>query len=162
MPEPTEITIRPFQPADQEAVKQLVLAGLVEHWGWLDPARNPDLDDIAHSYQAALFLVACREEEIIGAGALRPHAPGVGEIVRMSVSANHRRQGVGSLILGRLLAHAPHLGYHTVILETTAAWKEVVNFYLRSGFRITHYRGDDVYFSLPLRDFPYPGAEFPP
>jgi putative acetyltransferase len=162
MPEPPEIAIRPFQPPDQEAVKQLVLAGLVEHWGWLDPTLNPDLDNIGASYQAALFLVACREGEIIGAGALKPHAPGVAEIVRMSVSADHRRQGVGRLILERLLSQGARLGYHTVILETTAAWKEVVDFYLRCGFSITHYQGDDVYFALRIRDSPYFGAELSP
>ncbi|MCP4415536.1 MAG: hypothetical protein GY805_02870, partial [Chloroflexi bacterium] len=45
------IVIRPFHPQDQSATKQLILAGLVEHWGELDPSLNPDLNDIARSYR---------------------------------------------------------------------------------------------------------------
>jgi hypothetical protein len=31
------LTLRPFCPADQDAAKALILTGLVEHWGFLDP-----------------------------------------------------------------------------------------------------------------------------
>jgi hypothetical protein len=67
---PKSIVIKPFQPEDQEEVKQLVLAGLVEHWGSLDPTRNPDLNDIAQTYAQDIFLVAWEGDKIIGTGAL--------------------------------------------------------------------------------------------
>ena len=40
-----EIIIIPFQPEDQAACKNLILNGLTEHWGTLDPGKNHDLDD---------------------------------------------------------------------------------------------------------------------
>lgn len=52
------IVILPFQPENQEDVKKLILAGLVEHWGKLDPTKNPDLNDIANSYAQSVFFVA--------------------------------------------------------------------------------------------------------
>jgi hypothetical protein len=52
------ISIQPFQSEDQAEVKSLILAGLVEHWGRLDPSKNPDLEDIQSSYAGAVFLVA--------------------------------------------------------------------------------------------------------
>lgn len=39
-----------FHPVDQEAVRSLILAGLGEHWGYIDEGLNPDLRDIASTY----------------------------------------------------------------------------------------------------------------
>ena len=145
-----QLLITPFHPDDQAAVKQLILAGLVEHWGFLDPTKNPDLEDIAASYHAVTFLVARQEEEIVGTGALVPRQAGTAEIVRMSVAQQHRRSGIGRRILAALIAQARAQGFQRVILETTATWQEVIEFYLRCGFRITHYQDGDVYFLLEL------------
>jgi GNAT superfamily N-acetyltransferase len=150
MPNPPVITLHPFQPGDQAAVKDLVLAGLVEHWGVLDPTKNPDLEDIAVSYQDAVFLVARCQERIIGTGALIPRQDHTAEVVRMSVAADWRRQGIGRMILQALVDHARQAGYTRVILETTETWQEVIAFYLRYGFRITHYKEGDVYFEYRL------------
>jgi len=35
-----EIDLFPFHPEDQVAVKQLVLAGLAEHWGEIDATKT--------------------------------------------------------------------------------------------------------------------------
>jgi len=146
----TELTLHPFQPADQAEVKALILAGLVEHWGVLDPTKNPDLDNIAASYAGATFLVARHAGRIIGAGALVPRADGTAEVVRMSVAADWRRQGLGCTILHALVEHARQAGFLRVVLETTDTWQEVIAFYLRFGFHITHYQDGDVYFELDL------------
>ena len=180
-----EITLHAFQPADQAAVKDLILADLAEHWGTLDPSKNPDLDDIAASYAAvsyaaasnagasnagastagasnagasnagastagAVFLVARNQDRIIGTGALVPRQNGVAEVVRMSVAADWRRQGIGRMILQAQVDHARQAGYQRIILETTETWQEVIAFYLRFGFRITHNKDGDMYFELDL------------
>lgn len=145
-----ELTILPFQPENQAEVKNLILAGLAEHWGKIDPSRNPDLDDISSTYAPAAFLVAWLDGQIVGTGALVPRPDGVAEIVRMSVAAGRRRQGIGKLILQHLIEQAQARGYRQIILETTATWHEVIEFYQRCGFRFTHYRDGDVYFVLDL------------
>ena len=150
MPDSPEITLNAFQPTDQSAVKDLILAGLAEHWGTLDPSKNPDLDDIASSYAGAVFLVACHLARIIGTGALVPRVNGTAEVVRMSVAADWRRHGIGRMILQALVDRARQNGCQRIILETTETWQEVIAFYLRFGFRITHYKDGDVYFELTL------------
>jgi putative acetyltransferase len=145
-----EILIEPFQPEDQAAVKALVLAGLVEHWGRLDASKNPDLDDIASSYASGTFLIARLAGQVIGSGALVPISESTGQIVRMSVAASHRRLGTGSLILENLLDCARRAGMKEVILETTAVWMGVIEFYKSAGFEITHYQGEDAYLRLGL------------
>jgi GNAT superfamily N-acetyltransferase len=146
----SELVISPFQPLDQAAVKDLILAGMAEHWIILDPARNMDLNNISMSYADAVFLVARLRGEIVGTGALVPHEAGIAEIVRMSVSANIRRSGIGRQILEHLVQRAKNLGFRRIILETTATWDGAINFYQNYGFRITHYSGDDVYLALDL------------
>ena len=106
-----EINILPFQPEDQTEAKNLVLAGLSEHWGTLDPGKNPDLNDIGLTYANAVFLIAWRGKKIIGTGALVPKSIATAEIVRMSVVAEMRRNGIGGMILQRLCENAKSKGY---------------------------------------------------
>jgi putative acetyltransferase len=142
--------IQPFQPSDQDATKQLVLAGLEEHWGTLDLTKNPDLNDIQASYAAAVFLVAKIDGQIVGCGALAPRSPARAEIVRMSVAADRRRSGLGRQILTCLVEFARELGFKEVFLETTETWDGVIRFYLDFGFSITHHTDGDVWFKMEL------------
>ena len=151
MPSDTsQILIRPFRSKDQNRVKDLILAGLAEHWGVLDPSLNPDLDDITTSYAGAVFLVACIGPMLVGTGALLPRSTETAEIVRMSVERSFRRRGIGRLILNRLLQEAQQGGYHQVVLETTATWQGAVDFYTANGFRVTQCQDGDQYFRLDL------------
>lgn len=147
---PAEITLQPFKPEDQAAVKALILAGMAEHWGFIDPTLNPDLNNIAQSYAGAHFLVAWQQGAVVGCGALAPRGGGTAEIVRMSVAAHLRRQGLGAMILNHLIQQARASSIQQIVLETTETWSEVVAFYLRHGFRITHHKDGDVYFALDL------------
>ena len=144
------IEVKAFQKQDQSIVKSLILDGLVEHWGFLDEGKNPDLDDIATTYADGTFLVAWRNDEIIGTGAFKPHSATQVEIVRMSVKKDWRRQGIDRQILDELCQRAAQAGYEEVILETTETWQDVIDFYLSYGFTITHYLDGDVYFRKSL------------
>jgi GNAT superfamily N-acetyltransferase len=150
MPEIAGIILRPFLSEDQQAVKELILAGLVDHWGVLDPTKNPNLNDIATSYAGADFLVAWRGDEIVGSGACVPRSGEVAEIVRMSVRKDLRGCGLGGRILRELLARARAGGVRRIVLETTETWAEVIAFYQHFGFQITHHKDGDVYFFLEL------------
>ena len=152
MPLNDSILIRPFRPADQVQTRKLILAGLKEHWGVLDPAFNHDLKDIVKNYAEAVFLVAedNKAQRIVGSGALVPRGDGVAEVVRMSVAAPMRRTGLGTRILQALIDQARSQGLQRVILETTETWHEVVAFYQRFGFQITHHKDGDVYFAFDL------------
>jgi GNAT superfamily N-acetyltransferase len=145
-----DLTIVPFRPDNQAEVQRLILAGLTEHWGQLDPTKNLDLKDIVATYAHATFLVAWWHGTIVGTGALLSRSAQVAEIVRMSVAAPMRRHGIGRRLLQHLVAHAKAQGHHHIILETTATWHDVMAFYQQQGFQITHYREGDVYFVLDL------------
>ena len=50
--------IAPFRREDKPRSGRLIIAGLAEHWGFVDPDLNPDLDDIATTYADGVVLVA--------------------------------------------------------------------------------------------------------
>lgn len=145
-----DLTVQPFTPADQPAAKALILQGMEEHWGELDLSLNPDLNDIASSYAAGVFLCAWLDGELAGTGALLPEGEGVMRVVRMSVQRERRRMGIASRILQSLLEEARRRGCHTVVLETTETWADAIGFYLWQGFRIVDQRAGEVHFVLEL------------
>lgn len=146
------IEIRPFHPRYQVEVKQLILAGLADHWGTLDLSLNPDLNEIAHSYAGETFLVAFQGEAVVGCGALvkEEGLAGYGRIVRMSVNKAHRRQRIGQRILQELEETAVQRQFHKLVLETTETWQEVVTFYLANGYRIVAHHAGDTHFEKEL------------
>jgi ribosomal protein S18 acetylase RimI-like enzyme len=150
----SDLTIRSFQPEDQSAVKALILEGLGERWGAIDPAKNPDLEDISASYAGGFFRVAVIGGKIAGTGALVPHAEGEMEIRRMSVRRDLRRRGIGGAILRRLIEDARASGCRRIVLETTSTWQDAVLFYQKRGFCVTHHQGGDTYFLLELNPGP--------
>lgn len=144
--------IRPFHPTDQSAAQQLILEGLREHWGTLDPTLNPDLNDIMASYVQAghAFFVAEEGGVLIGTGALLAEAPGVGRIVRVSVSPAQRRRGLGRAISEYLIAAARRRGCHTLLVETTGTWTAAIRLYETCGFTPYDWRDGDVHMRLRL------------
>ena len=145
-----QVIIAPFRAEDQEQARNLILQGLGERWGFIDYTKNPDLDDIAMTYANATFLVARLDERLVGTGAFITPSVGIAQIVRMSVAQDLRGRGIGTLILRQLYERAQALGYRQMILETTETWDEVIRFYQKFGFQITHYQDGDVYFVLNL------------
>lgn len=142
--------IRPLQPVDQAEARALILSGLVEHWGWLDETKNPDLEDIAASFASGFFLVVRQEGRLVATGGLLPTPdPQTWQIVRMSVAADLRRAGLGRQILETLEHEARQRGARRLILETTAAWQEVKAFYLRCGYRMIPGLSAEVEAPLP-------------
>jgi len=142
--------ILPLQPEHQTGARDLILTGLAEHWGQLDPGRNPDLEDISTAYSQAVFLVAVHQGRVIATGALIPAADGTAQIVRMSVAEELRRRGVASALLQALCARARTLGVRQLVLETTETWQDAIAFYKNFGFEETHHLNGDIYFKLAL------------
>ena len=152
------IRIRPFVPADQAAVRTLILDGLREHWGKLDPSLNPDLDNIAASYSTPghVFRIAEIGHVLAGAGALKI-AGDVGQIVRVSVSPQWRRRGVGRALVAALLEATRARGLTRVWMETNDDWSDAIGLYRQCGFREYDRRAGCIFMELDLS-----GNQVPP
>jgi GNAT superfamily N-acetyltransferase len=144
--------IRQFTSADQEAVRALVLAGLQDHWGTLDPTLNPDLDDIGGWYGSrdGHTIVAEIDGRIVGTGTMHRVDDQTGVLVRMSVSRDQRGKGVGKALVRALADEAKKRGYARLICETTDTWQDAINLYVATGFAIVDQRDGDYHFEMPL------------
>lgn len=136
--------VRRVHPADQDAVRRLILQGLGEHFGFVDETLNPDLEDIQRTYVDAggAFFVAEEDGEIVGAGCLLYESETEGRIVRMSTAGTHRRKGVASQILRALIGEGKRRGLKSIIIATEPHWSDAVGFYRNNGF--VQYGADDV------------------
>lgn len=150
------VEVGELRPELVDAVRSLILAGLEEHWGDIDPALNGDLDDLAATYAAGSMLVACDGERVVGTGTIVPRGGQSAEIVRMSVAPAYRRSGLGRRLVDELIERARSWGMDRVVLETSAHWTDVVEFYRRCGFTQTHLAdgefGPDAWFAMRLGD----------
>jgi GNAT superfamily N-acetyltransferase len=117
---------------------------------------NRDLDTLVAADDDRIVLVAIDGPDVVGTGTIVRRSERWAEIVRMSVDSGHRRAGVGRLLLDELVAVARRWGVERLVLETTAAWTDVVRFYARSGFTLTHFTdgefGRDAWFEMKLVD----------
>ena len=152
----SRIDVHELRPDLHDAVRALILEGLGEHWGTVDPSLNRDLDDIAASYADGTTLVACLDDRVVGTGTVVRRDRDTAEIVRMSVAPAFRRSGLGRRLVDSLVDAARSWGMTRVVLETTADWTEVVQFYERCGFTLTHFEdsdhGRDAWFEMRLDD----------
>ncbi len=146
------VWIRPFTPADQTATQQLILEGLGSHFGFIDETMNPDLDDIWQHYVLTgdTFTIAEIDGHIVGSGALIEEAKGVGRLVRMSVSPNHQRRGIGRRLVHHLIQQAQERGYQYLLVETNHDWYDAIGLYQSCGFREYAKDTESVHMKLTL------------
>ena len=127
--------IRRFDPKDQDEARTVVLEGLREHFGFLDPSLNPDLSDIQTSFISAGddFYVAENDGRIVGTvGQL--FGEGRARIVRMSVAKSYRKRGIATALLKQCIESAAQRGFREIWAYTQPEWPDAVSFYLGSGF----------------------------
>jgi ribosomal protein S18 acetylase RimI-like enzyme len=149
--------IRAFTRQDQAAARRLILAGLGEHFGVIDPSANPDLDDIWASYPGSghVFCVVDDYGVIVGTGALLGSGSG-GQIARVSVVRDHRRSGIGRGVVQHLLAEARRLRLARVWMETNDDWHAAIALYVSCGFVEYDRRDGCVFMACDLA--PRPGG----
>ncbi|MBC8142038.1 MAG: GNAT family N-acetyltransferase [Armatimonadetes bacterium] len=102
--------------------------------------RIMDGDD--HAFYAALntvdaihhVVVAYRNDETIGCGAMKPFTEGVMEIKRMFVDPAHRGQEIAGAILAELERWAHEEAYTGFVLETGIKQTAAIRLYKKTGF----------------------------
>lgn len=95
----------------------------------------PTYDPADFAPPRGVFLVARRNGEVVGCGALRPGPePGTGEVKRMYVVPTARGRRIAELLLAALVDQARALGHRRLVLETGVAQPEAMRLYERLGW----------------------------
>jgi N-acetylglutamate synthase-like GNAT family acetyltransferase len=143
--------VRQFTPIDQDAARQVVLQGLGEHFGFIDPSLNPDLHDIYAAFIASGhdFFVAEHSGEVVGTVGLL-FETGRARIVRMSVLKKYRKTGIASALLHRCIESTRSRGIAELVAFTEPDWHDAIGFYTSRGFRQYGRDDIDIHLRLPL------------
>ncbi len=130
------VAVRPFEARDQGPARSLVLAGLGEHFGFIDESLNPDLDDIEANYRQLghVFLVAESQNSIVGTAGLLFESKDTARIVRMSVRKDVRRDGIATALLRALMDETSTRSIDALHAHTEPRWKGSMAFYRDAGF----------------------------
>lgn len=128
------ITISPESPAGSDA--RALLRALDEHLHSLyEPQFRHILDEEALLSPDVTFVVARRDDEAVGCGAILRHGRRFVELKRMYVDPGARGLGVGTAIVEALERIAHDEGYRVARLETGARQAEAIAIYERAGYR---------------------------
>lgn len=128
------ITISPESPAGSDA--QTLLRALDEHlFSLYEPKYRHILDREALLSPDVTFVVARRDDEAIGCGAILRHGRQYVELKRMYVDPKARGKGVGTAIVEALERIAHDEGYRVARLETGVRQTEAIALYERAGYR---------------------------
>jgi GNAT superfamily N-acetyltransferase len=127
--------VDPQSPDARTALEQYLIeaAGRIQHPSF----RVLDLVDEVGDFAApgGAFLLMRSEAAVIGCGAVRTLAPGLGEIKRMWIEPRQRGRGLGSQLLGAMEAASLELGHERLRLDTNRALREAIGLYAARGYR---------------------------
>ena len=133
----TNSLIRPFVPADAEAVIKLALSIQQKEFAVpITADEQPDLLDVSSHYQRERgnFWVAGDEGRIVGTVGLLDIGEGHGVLRKMFVAASHRGTGVAAELLQTCLSWARTAQMTEVMLGTTGQMLAAHRFYEKWGF----------------------------
>lgn len=102
----------------------------------LEPTERVFATDAAFDGAGGAWLVLYADGRAVGCGGLRTLGPGVGEIKRMFVSQNARRNGHGRRLLHALEDIAVERGHTRVRLLTTEILSEARKLCAAEGYRV--------------------------
>lgn len=156
------VTIRSFRPEDMEACRVLYVEGLLG--GKL--AENDtglDIDDIESAYMKTpgnhFWVAETVDAKIVGMIGVQRHEDDAGEIRRLRVSRDHRRRGIGTMLVETAIKFCSEHGYLKVVFDTFMEREPALKLFEK--FRFRHGRSRNVndkemlYFYLDL----YTGLE---
>jgi ribosomal protein S18 acetylase RimI-like enzyme len=159
------VTIRPITQSEVHDVKSLIYAVAYNIFGFdgslEDSIRHyesqeifQDLEDVAANYFAngGTFLVALKDGEIIGSGAIRRLDAHTAELKRLWLLEQHHDQGIGYQLITELFSFARENGYSRIRLQTSPQQTRALTFYRKVGFyEIPDFTGDAAEISMEIR-----------
>lgn len=130
------IHIRPFQPEDSAAFRQLNEEWIDKYFSIEEPDRVV-LDDPENQVirPGGHIFMAIADNRPIGCCALLPHQPGEFEVAKMAVAEEYRGGGIGRRVLEYTIAEARKLGAKSLYLETNTMLANAIHLYESLGFR---------------------------
>ncbi len=134
--------LRRFEIKDKEAVynlhvKAMKHAGTFAEAPDLRTAWDKDFQNIEEVYinNKGEFFVVTIDGKLIGMGALRKVDETTAEVKRMRVEPSLQGQGIGKMILDKLIERAKEFGYNKLVLDVAEKQAGARHLYETRGFK---------------------------
>jgi mycothiol synthase len=135
-PLPPDITVRAFEPGRDDdawlAVNAAAFATHPEQGSWTHADLQARIDE--PWFDAAGFLLAVRDGELLGYHWTKVHPDGLGEVYVLGISPAAQGLGLGRALLVRGLRHLKARGCPTVLLYVDGDNGAAIRLYEKSGF----------------------------
>lgn len=136
------LTVRSYQPSDQQAVVRLFDKGLLE--GVIAPNdTGADIDNVVDAYFSDEFghlWVAQVDGQVLGMIAVAREAEHTAEIRRLRVEPAWQCTGIGAKLLETAIAHCQHHGCLKIVFNTRINADTALDLFDRFGFQHTRTR----------------------
>lgn len=140
------VSIRPLSREYAEGVENLENATSSPPWSLESLFRSFSREG---GRERSLFLVAVSGGRVCGFIGARMVLD-EGEILKLAVAPENRRQGLGQMLLDRALSEMREAGVSRVSLEVRASNRAAIGLYEKNGFRQGHIRKS--YYKSPPED----------
>jgi len=125
------VSIRDAEPADCLSIRQLAVDSNIDAWSEADYASEI-------SRPGSFVLKATISGDLVGFLVART-VPGLteqpdAELYNIGVAGDHKRQGIGRLLLVTLRERLAEYSVHSLWLEVRESNSEAISFYRRHGF----------------------------
>lgn len=130
------VKIRYAVPEDGPPVRRFIFDILCEYGIPADPDES-DADVMEFGAPAddrVVHLVAETDGVPIGSAILTPYGTNEVKLSKLFVKPEHRRRGLGRVLLERSVAEARERGYDRISLRTRGVYREAVRLYEASGW----------------------------
>ncbi len=137
-PDPqANVTLRPYEPADADAMVAVNAAAFASHpeQGAMDRA---DLDRRLVDPSDIVLAVDAVSDRVLGFHWTKRHGDGLGEVYVIGVAPDAAGRGLGRTLLWAGLGHLARSGCHRVILYVEGDNHRAVSLYEASGFVVVH------------------------
>ena len=146
------IKIRKFRIEDHNKVVNVVRDALFGIYS-AEPTGLEDLDDIDGNYveKGGVFYVAEDGDNIVGTIAVKVDGS-FPRLKRLYVAQDWRRQGIGQMLLDKIIDFCEGKGYDKIMLSTTPEMKDAIRFYKKNGFVETDKAKDAIFCERALKN----------
>lgn len=143
----TQLQIETITKKTQYMAKQVILEGLYEHFGFIDPTLNTDIHDPYPFFieKDLPFYVGYFNQLIVCTGGLLELNKTTGQMVRISVLKDFRKMGFAQQMIAALEEQGRLKGYKKIMIETNEAWNAAISLYKKLGYEASHFQDNCIF-----------------
>ena len=132
--------IRKYEPEDSAGVKNFILSILEKEYPFhRNVYQTSDINDITGTYSGEdnVFFVIKKETQIVGTVGVKRDAADSALLRRLFVEENHRKKGLGTMLLTKAIEFCRAKNYKEMVFRATDRMFEAMNLCKKLGFQET-------------------------